>query len=174
MASEKLVLIGICALVLLSPTLAQDRDCNFDDLFISNKLETLIRATVLAGDNTDTPSITVYRNHTVCLAVGRLMKKVSSISLVIEYTCTGNYNCPGGSQNSEKYTEQFDFGCNKKRWSLEQLSDFGVARERNTLANFETAIRRDCGACFRRYLSGSGSYVPFDQITHCVSKCVKE
>ena len=173
MASEKIVLIGICVLIaLLPPTLAQGKDCNLDDLFISKTLVNLIGNTIKTGDNTNEPSIKVHRNHTVCLAVGRFIRKVSSISLVIEYTCTGSANCPGGAESSEKYIEQFDFGCQGNSWSVGQFSDFGTSREKNSLANFETTNHKNCAACFKRHPSISGNYVPFDPVTHCVSKSV--
>ena len=95
-------------------------------------------------------TITVLRNHTVCLSVGPTRGKVSSISLVIEYTCTGSSNCPLGGASLHPVTEQFDFGCvnSQGSWGYAQFKMFNLARLQFPAANFETSLRTDCGACF--------------------------
>ena len=91
-----------------------------------------------------------------------------SISLLVNYTCTGNAQCPRGNS-----AEQFDFGCTpQKKWSVGQYSNFEAARHKNPIANFDTALRKGCTACFMQHplKSNSESILPFDQVTHCVSK----
>ena len=85
MAME-IVLVGVCALALVFPTLAQDRNCNLGDLFTPNTLETLIQLSIKMGDNPSTPGITVYTTRIVCLSVGPSIGYVSSISLLVNYT----------------------------------------------------------------------------------------
>ena len=167
MASGKLLALGVCALALISPTLTQG-NCDFSDLFTPETLETLIETSLTMGDNPVTPSVTVQRNHTLCLSVGSSIGKVSSVSLLIDYTCTvGSGTCP----RSSSPTEQFDFGCNKNgHWSTDQFFNFGASRKTNPSANFESLLRTDCAVCFRRHPDPMALYVPFDPITHCVSK----
>ena len=168
----EIVLVGVCALALVFPTLAQEGNCNLRDLFISNTLETLIQLSITLGDNPTTPGIAVHTNHIVCLSVGPSIGYVSSISLLVDYTCTSSALCPNGSPYGVRTTEQFDFGCtNQKKWSIGQYYNFEAPRHKNPIANFDTALRKDCAACFTQHPSVSRySYLPFDQVTHCVSK----
>ena len=171
MTSGKLLAIGVCALALIFPTLAQSGNCNLSDLFKHNTLETLIQTSLVTGDNPTAPSITVHGNHTVCLSVGPSIGKVSSISLLIDYNCTGSAQCPGEKSDGGRSTEQFDFGCtSQNKWSVNQFSNFQASRDKTPIANFETALRTDCAACFTQHPSFNGSLLPFDQVTHCVSK----
>ena len=172
MTPEKLLAIVVCALALIFPTLAQEDDCNLDELFTYNTLKTLIRNSVMRGDSPPVPNIVVYDTHTVCLSVGASMGNVSSISLLVDYSCTGSGECAKWRSAGERSIEQFDFGCTpRNKWSISQYFDFYTSsRFRNPIANFHTALRTDCAACFTRHPSFSPSSLPFDQVTHCVSK----
>jgi len=118
--------------------------------------------TIISGDSPSPPTITVLRNHTVCLSVGPTIDKFSSISLVIEYNCTGNAFCPDGQA-----IEQFDFGCNSQgEWSFIQFSDSDNARTTNPVANFDTSLRTDCGACFPAHPDPINPPT-IDPVTHC-------
>ena len=136
--TEKTKMITFCVLVLVATAKAQLGDCELSDLFSGGSLEREMSRAILPS-----PEITVLRNHTVCLSVGPTREKVSSISLVIEYTCMGSYKCP-----SEKHgIEQFAFGCNShNQWSYIQFSNVDNGRTKNTTANFGTSLRTDCGA----------------------------
>ena len=171
MDSGKLLAIGVCALALVFPTLAQQSNCNLSDLFKHNTLETLIQESIKRGDNPNTPSITVHGNHIVCLSVGPSIGKVSSISLLIDYTCTGSAQCPGEKSDGGRSTEQFDFGCtSQNKWSVDQFSNSQASRDKTPIANFETVLLTDCAACFTQRPAFNDSLLPFDQVTHCVSK----
>ena len=171
MTPEKLLAIVVCALALIFPTLAQQDDCNLDELFAYNTLETLIQNSVMRGDNPPVPTIVVHDTHTVCLSVGPSMGNVSSISLLVDYSCTRSGQCANWQSANKRNIEQFDFGCSSQnRWSIGQYFDFTVARHENPIANFDTALRMDCAACFTQHPSFSSSFLPFDQVTHCVSK----
>ena len=171
MALGKLLAIGVCTLALIFPTLAQQGNCNLGDLFTHNTLETLIQTSLKTGDHLSTPSITVHRSHTVCLSVGPSIGKVSSISLLINYTCTGSAMCPGDDPDGGRGTEQFDFGCsNGNKWSNGQFTDFQDPRDEYPIANFETVLRTGCAACITRHPTSGSSFLPFDQVTHCISK----
>ena len=88
------------------------------------------------------------------------------------FTCTSSAMCPNGRPDGVRATEQFDFGCNSNnKWSFGQFFDFTAARHENPIANFYTALRMDCAACFTRHstASSSSSFLPFNQVTHCVN-----
>ena len=121
MTPEKLLAIVVCALALIFPTLAQQDDCNLDELFAYNTLETLIRKSIMMGDNPPVPNIVVHDTHTICLSVGPSMGNVSSISLLVDYSCTGSTQCAKWQSAGERSIEQFDFGCtSKNKWSIAQ------------------------------------------------------
>ena len=172
MTPEKLLAIVVCALAVIFPTLAQQDNCNLDELFTYNTLETLIKGTLVTGDSPSVPNIVVHETHTVCLSVGPSIGNVSSISLLVNYSCTGSALCPMGHSADGRGIEQFDFGCNhQKKWDFGQYSNFLAARHENPIANFDTALRTDCAACFTQHPSSEPLIVlPFDQVTHCVSK----
>ena len=171
MTPEKLLAIVVCTLALIFPTLAQQDDCNLDELFTYNTMETLIQNSIMKGDNPSVPNIVVHETHTVCLSVGPSMGNVSSISLLVDYSCTGSSQCPKWNSADERAIEQFDFGCSShNKWSIGQYFDFTVARHENPIANFDTALRMDCAACFTQHPSFSSSFLPFDQVTHCIGK----
>ena len=152
--------LAVCALALLTTTTAQLTDCELSDLFNGGTLETEMSTGILNGDTPSPPTITVLRNHTVCLSVGPTIDKFSSISLLIEYTCTGSAFCPSGQA-----VEQFDFGCNNQgEWIFGQFSNFDAGREQNPEANFDTTLRMDCGVCFSEPQSPDD---PPDPVTHC-------
>ena len=152
-------MLAVCALAFLTTTTAQLNDCELSDLFNGGTLETQMSTAITEGD-TPSPTITVLRNHTVCLSVGPTRDKFSSISLVIEYTCTGNAFCPSGQA-----VEQFDFGCNNQgEWIFGQFSNFDAGQEQNPEANFDTTLRMDCGVCFSVSQSPDN---PPDPVTHC-------
>ena len=63
------------------------------------------------------PSIAILKSHSVCLSVGPEIDTISSMSLLIEYNCTGNVQADctplGMETNISSFVvlEQFDFGC---------------------------------------------------------------
>ena len=164
---EKLLAIVVCALALIFHTLAQQGNCNLDELFTYNKLNTLISNTIVTGEGSAPTNVLVHETHTVCLSVGPSIGNVSSISLLVKYSCTGNAECPSGNS-----AEQFDFGCNSSNeWSSGQFSYYQAARHKNPIANFATALRKDCASCFTQHQERyRDSFLRFDQVTHCVSK----
>ena len=154
--------LAVCALALLTITTAQLNDCELSDLFNGGTLETEMSTAIPRVDSPSPPTITVLRNHSVCLSVGPTIDKFSSISLVIEYTCTGNDFCPSGQA-----VEQFDFGCNNQgEWGYIQFSDVDNGRTTNPVANFDTSLRTDCGACFPVHPNQEDPPT-IDPVTHC-------
>jgi len=158
-----LVIAACGTLAFLTTVTAQLGDCALSNLFIGGTLEREMVLVIKQGDNPPSPVVTVLSNHTVCLSVGPTRGKVSSISLVIEYTCTGSNLCPSGGQT----IEQFDFGCNGQgEWSYAQFSDVDNGRTTNPTANFNTSLRTDCGACFPVH-PNTEDPPTIDPVTHC-------
>ena len=150
---------------LLATSTAQSSGCELNDLFTNGSLERHMTAVLLRGaeGNPTQPNITVLRNHTICLSVGPTRGTFSSISVVIEYNCTGSVTCPTG----ENVTELFDFGCTSKdQWDHVQFHVYDRARTTNSTANFDTLLRTDCGACFPVHPSPNDP-PPIDPVTHC-------
>ena len=158
----KRLTLAVCVLALLSAAAAQFGDCELSDLFNGGTIEGEMADAIISGDNPSTPSISLLRNHTVCLSVGPARGKYSSISLVIQYSCMGNARCPQSAQD----IEQWDFGCTNGEWSYIQFSDFDNARTTNPMADFDTSLRNDCGACFPVHPAPEDTRI-IDSVTHC-------
>ena len=154
------LLLVVCALALFATATAQVGDCELSDLLTGGSLGREMSRAII-----DSPEITVLRNHTVCLSVGPTRGRVSSISLVIQYTCSGSARCPSGQA-----IEQFDFGCTSQgQWSFVQFSDFDNARTTSPMAGFDTVLRTDCGACFPLH-PNQVDPPTIDPVTHCHGK----
>ena len=155
----------VCTLALFATATAQmgGAECEMSDLFTGGTLEREMAELLLANNNSTPPAVTVLRNHTVCLSAGPTRGSISSISLVIEYNCTGSATCsPGGSA-----VEQYDFGCNNQsQWSFVQFGDVEHGRTIDPTANFVTSPRTDCGACFPVHPNPEDPPT-IDPVTHC-------
>ena len=153
----------VCILALFATVTAQrGGECEMSDLFTGGTLEREMAKLLFVNDSTQ-PTITVLRNHTVCLSVGPTRGSVSSIALVIQYNCTGSAACPPGGSA----TEQYDLGCNNQsQWSFAQFGDRERGRTTDPTANFDTSLRTDCGACFPVYTNQTDPPT-IDPVTHC-------
>ena len=86
---------------------------------------------------------------------------------MVEYTCTGHFNCPSGTA-----VEQFDSQCNSGAWSRSVQGDVDNTRTVNPTANFSTTTREDCAFCFSPALA-SNLRLTTDNVTHCVGRYMK-
>ena len=151
-------MFSLCALALLVAVDAQSGiDCELSDLFSGGTLERLIVDATLIGDSVEPTEATVLHNRTVCLSVGNTRGKFSSISLLIDFECRGSLQCPS------RATEQFNFGCKRGQWSVEQLATPEYARHTNSLAYY-TDLRTDCRLCFTMFVLPNHI---LDDFTHC-------
>ena len=143
-------------------------------------LTQLVAHTIAITDNPDPtslPAVVVRNNHTVCLSIGPKADTVSSISLLVEYECSGHVACSlsgGGENGTTVLVEQFDFGCifqgDGNVWSARQ---FGRLGDRVPTASFSTALRRDCSACIERGVAdavGIGQLLYLDYTSRCLCK----
>ena len=136
-------------------------DCN---LPTSSDLEDVITVALIFGDNPTTPNINVTKIHPVCLAHGQERDRYRFLSVVVEYTCSNNGNCPHGSA-----VEQFESQCNGGTWTSQVLASSGDTRTQNPTANFSTTTRGDCFLCLSPEKL-SDSSLTTDNLTHCVRK----
>ena len=158
----KRLIFTLSALAFVTSTAAQ---CQLSDLFSGDgsdtSLEGLIVSAVLAGDRPEDTTATIVENRTLCLSVGDTIGTVSSISVLVNYTCSGS-ECPPSA------VEQFDFGCTSGgQWTRLQAGTTAFARNSTPLADFETDGRRDCRICFVQGITPDGEY---DDVTHCHCK----
>lgn len=142
-----------------------------------NSLRRLIAHTI-AGDHSSAtiPSVAIRKNYTVCLSVGPESGTFSSISLLVEYECSGHPGCSPSNLENNITVEQFDFGCMHSRgsytWSAVQ---FGKTGSRIPTANFSTALRRDCSACIEKEVAdavGLGLLFQVDPTSRCLGKYI--
>ena len=171
--------IVLCILLLQTrASLAQFHGCPM--LSDPDELTQLVAHTIAITDNSDPtslPAIVVLNNHTVCLSVGPEADTVSSISLLVEYECSGHVVCSqsgSGDNGTTVLVEQFDFGCishgDGNVWSARQ---FGRLGHRVPTASFSTALRRDCSACIEKGVAdavGIGQLLYLDYISRCLCK----
>ena len=131
------------------------------DVNSDTSLEELIVEAIVRG-RSEAVTATIVRNHTVCLSVGDRRGTFSSISVLVNYTCSGSAQCPSSA------VEQFNFGCSSGgRWTRLQAGTSAFARDVTPLANFQTDERRDCRICFVQVTTPDEEY---DDVTHCHCK----
>jgi len=107
-------------------------------------LENVIRKNIPTRADPHTPTVVdVLSFHPVCLAYSQERDRYRFVSVVVEYTCTGNANCPSGTA-----VEQFESQCKSGTWSHSVQGDVDNTRTVNPTANFSTTTREDCAFCF--------------------------
>ena len=150
------VVAGLCSCEL---------DCSFPT---NDDLEVVIASIAIAGDSPSSPTVNVIRFHPVCLAFGEQQDRYRSVSVVVEYTCSGNANCPSGTA-----VEQIESGCDGEAWSNRVLGSTDNVRSVFTEANFTTTTREDCSYCLSPELAPTiGAPDNIDSVTHCLGECI--
>ena len=129
-------------------------------------LKTVIARVIPVGDSTSTPTVDVLDFHPVCLAYSQERDRYRFVSVVVEYTCTGNPRCPSGTA-----VEQFDSQCSGGTWSSIVLGDIDNTRTVNPRADFSTTTREDCAFCLSPVTASSFSLTT-DPVTHCVGEYI--
>jgi len=129
-------------------------------------LEDIIVDVIRAGDNTQIPTVDVLSFRPVCLAYSQERDRYRFVSVVVEYTCTGNVRCP-----SSTAVEQFESECDGGTWSHIVQGDVDNTRTPNPTANFSTTTREDCAFCFSP-ATAAGLGLTTDNVTHCVGKYI--
>ena len=78
----------------------------------NDDLEQVIVDIIRFGDSSSLPTVTVARFHPVCLAFGQQQDRYRLVSVVVEYTCSGDINCPSGTA-----VEEIESECDSGVWS---------------------------------------------------------
>ena len=116
-------------------------DCAFPT---NGDIETVIAGIIQAGDSPDAPDINVVSFRPLCLAFGVERDRYRGVSVLVEYTCTGNPNCPSGTP-----LEQIESECGTLNgvWSASVQNTFENTRRTNPTATLSTNTREDCSFC---------------------------
>ena len=125
----------------------------------------LIAAAIAAGSGDQARAVSVQVNNStiVCLSSGRTRDTFRTVSVVVNYTCTGTApECTTGNP----VLSQFDFGCVAgPRWST---SVGGTSTSSITTppdGTLSTPLRIECGVCISSARSGFENITNNDQ--HC-------
>ena len=154
--------------ILLLATLAGICSCQSCTLPTTADLERVLKEILQDDDGSNVPDVTVMRLHPVCLAFDTAQDRYRAVSVVVEYTCTGNVGrCPSGNA-----VEQIEAECDDGTWSNEVEGSTDFTRSPTPEANFSTSTRQDCAFCVSFELDKE-SELPFqspDNVTHCVGE----
>ena len=135
----------------------------------TSDLQSVISAIITAGDVVAPPQITLLNFAVVCRAFAQQQDFLRSVSVVVEYTCTGHPNCPSGA-----IVEQIESGCEGGSWSntVEGSSDPTEIRTQSPEATLSTtASREDCSLCLSTQLAENlGLGITTDPVTHCIGE----
>ena len=159
-----LTIVAVLIVVLTAGDASGQIDC---PEITEAELETVIKDSIPEHRDLGTPTVDVLDFHPVCLAYGPERDRYRYVSVVVEYTCTGNRderNCPPGTA-----VEQFDSQCNGGKWSESVQGYVDIARTVNPTANFSTPTREDCAFCFSPAIA-TGLSITTDPVTHCVGR----
>jgi len=150
----------VLASISLGPVSCQN-DCAYPT---DSDLENVIMSSIPTGDNPATPTVNVLDFHPVCLAYSQERDRYRFVSVVVQYNCTGNADCPSGTA-----VEQFDSQCSGGTWSHSVQGDVDNTRTENPTANFSTTTRENCSLCLSP-ATAAGFSLTTDNVTHCVGK----
>ena len=150
--------------MLLVAAVAGMCSCQDCALPTNHDLEVVIEGILTSGDSPTPPVINVTSFHPVCLAFSQEQDRYRFVSVVVEYTCTGN-TCPSGTA-----VEQVESQCSVSgMWSNSVQGSTENTRTVNPQASFSTTTREDCAFCLSPERSGTLST---DDVTHCVGECI--
>ena len=156
-------LTSIAALIVVLTAGGVSQDC---PEITEAALENVIGNIIPTGEHSPplAPTVDVLSFHPVCLAYSQERDRYHFVSVVVQYTCTGNANCPSGTA-----VEQFDSQCSSGTWRHSVLGDFDNTRTKKTTANFSTTPRENCSLCASP-ATVTGPRLTTDPVTHCVGR----
>ena len=134
---------------------------------VATDLQNVIALLIPTGDAAVTPqSVNVSDFHVVCRAHANVTGLLHTVSVVVQYTCSGHTDCPSGT-----VVEQIESGCEGGQWSNRVEGSTSFTRSQTTEASLSTTAREDCSACVSPELAtNSLGGVTTDGVTHCVGK----
>lgn len=177
MGLRRLLALLFSALISLVGCQAQIRGCNESALNTESSLRRSIELALggasSGGANETVASIapstiTIHRQHTVCLAAAEVRDEYRFASVVVSFTCEGDL--PEGSQLgtycSANYTSQFDLECEPSTLEWVPSNVTGTTNFYETAhATFNTTLDRFCSFCLDPASLQPAGLV--DTVTHC-------
>ena len=136
----------------------------------ASDLETVLADIIQSGDTSTDPVITIADFEVVCRAFSQQEDLLRGVSVVVEYTCDDNSNCPMGT-----VIEQIESGCSSGSWINRVAGTTDPSRFRTTspTATLSTTARDDCRSCLSELLADdAGAGVTTDPVTHCVGEWI--
>ena len=137
-------------------------DCAFPT---NGDIETVIAGIIQAGDSPDAPDINVVSFRPLCLAFSVERDRYRGVSVLVEYTCTGNPNC-----QSVAPLEQIESECRNGVWSASVQGTSENTRRTNPTATLSTNPREDCSFCLSPTLAALILPTPSDDEHHCIGE----
>ena len=153
--------LATCFLGLASCQMAMDCALPTD-----SEIEAVLREIIPTGDSPSTPDINVISFTPRCLAVSQQRDRYRAISILVNYTCTGNTLCPAGGMGEE----QIESECVNGVWSNEVLGSAEFTRDISPEdASASVPTRQDCAFCASPTLA-MASEIQSDDVYHCVGE----
>ena len=144
----------------------QLENCPFPE---AANITAIIGQSIAIGESTSTPTITLAGDFTlVCMAFSEQKDRLRAFSALVQYSCSGNSNCPGGTA-----IEQFEAECTMvdQVWTNRVRNTAGLSRTESPMATAFTTPREDCSFCASPAVNVAvGLPRPPDEVTHCVCK----
>ena len=155
--------------VLVVAAVAVLSSCQECDYPTNSDLEDVIKVIILTGDNPSPPIVSVMSFRPLCLAFGVERGGYHVLSVLVNYTCTGNPNCPQGVAE-----EQIESECVSSSWSNNVASSTDNTRSEVSEATSATITREDCSFCVSPELIAADDGLTFttDNVTHCVGESI--
>ena len=158
----------LCNFLLLSllGTMAICQDCSYP----TNKdLEDVIKKIITSQEehSGSSTSVDVARFNVVCLAFGNQKDLYRAVSVVVEYMCSGNNNCPVAIP----VVEQIESECDAGNWSTVSSVQDSTDNTHSPVpeADFSTVVRENCSLCLSPVMAWKVSLTT-DPGTHCVGR----
>ena len=130
-------------------------------------LESVIASIIQGEDTSGTAAVIELMDfQVVCRAFSARQGFLRAVSVVVQYSCSGNANCPSGT-----VTEQIETECEDGRWdnSVNGIRDH--IRSMTTEASLTTATRDDCIVCISPEINEAEDFrLDTDSVTHCVGE----
>ena len=139
--------------------------CQSDCPLISvSAAETVIAGILTTGENSQSPTVDVENFDILCLAQSTERNRYRGVSLLVEYTCTGNANCPTGIA-----LEQIESECVNGVWSNSVLGVTDFTRTTHPHLAPQNATVANCAFCLSPDLAATFSLTS-DILSHCTGK----
>ena len=153
--------LATCFLGLASCQMAMD--CAFPT---GSEIQAVLRELIEVGESPSPATIDVISITPRCLAASQQRDRYRAISVLVNYTCTGNILCPDGDRGEE----QIESDCVNGEWIHTVFGSADLTRDatpEDVPASVPT--RRDCAFCVSPALAVVVG-LQSDDVYHCVGE----